>query len=375
MASKKRTAQAYPNVQYPQNSTQNSGAKNPANPIITGPTLDDHVAHPYQQEIKHPKPPAIPTDDANGFRPSLPPDQKPKTDRSNMLSVDEPRMRQRKLKNLRLDRVDLVTAGANQGAHVTLFKAEQPVDVEKRDYSDESRQDMAGSGQALPDGSFPIKTVQDLKNAIQSVGRAKNRATAVAHIKQRAKALGASDLIPDTFKSMDLSGVDMSDELEAEEVEKQEQPEPRRVRQISKAQEKLEKALKDEQSVRKALEERLEKMENDRLEAEFIAKARELPNLGGASELGHMLLTVKKSVDVETFQSLERLLKAANAQLEKGDLFATLGRADAENPTAMDRINELAKQKLANGLAKTIELAKMEVIRENPDLRDEYLRS
>lgn len=167
----------------------------------------------------------------------------------------------------------------------------------------------------------------------------------------------------------------MSDELEAEEVEKQEQPEPRRVRQISKAQEKLEKALKDEQSVRKALEERLEKMENDRLEAEFIAKARELPNLGGASELGHMLLTVKKSVDVETFQSLERLLKAANAQLEKGDLFATLGRADAENPTAMDRINELAKQKLANGLAKTIELAKMEVIRENPDLRDEYLRS
>lgn len=76
-------------------------------------------------------------------------------------------------------------------------------DVEKRDYSDKERADLADKGQALPDGSFPIKTVKDLKNAIQSIGRAKLPAKAKAHIEARAKALGRSDLIPDNWKGAD----------------------------------------------------------------------------------------------------------------------------------------------------------------------------
>jgi hypothetical protein len=63
--------------------------------------------------------------------------------------------------------------------------------------------DMAESGQAMPNGGFPIKTVKDLKNAIQSVGRAKDRAAAIAHIIARAKALGKEDLIPDSFKAVE----------------------------------------------------------------------------------------------------------------------------------------------------------------------------
>jgi len=76
-------------------------------------------------------------------------------------------------------------------------------DLEKKDYSDAERADMADAGEALPNGGFPIKTVKDLKNAIQSIGRAKNRAEAIAHIKTRAKALGREDLIPDTFKAVE----------------------------------------------------------------------------------------------------------------------------------------------------------------------------
>lgn len=71
----------------------------------------------------------------------------------------------------------------------------------KKDYSDKDRKQMASNGQALPGGGFPIKTVQDLKNAIQAIGRAKDPAAAKAHIKARAKALGQEDLIPDTWKS------------------------------------------------------------------------------------------------------------------------------------------------------------------------------
>jgi len=65
-------------------------------------------------------------------------------------------------------------------------------------YSDEERMELAKKGLALDDGSFPIKDLADLKNAIQAYGRAKDQAAAAKFIAKRAKALGAEDLIPDT---------------------------------------------------------------------------------------------------------------------------------------------------------------------------------
>ena len=52
----------------------------------------------------------------------------------------------------------------------------------------------------MPDGSFPIANVKDLKNAIKSVGRSKNPAAAKAHIKKRARALGNTKLLPEDWK-------------------------------------------------------------------------------------------------------------------------------------------------------------------------------
>lgn len=68
-----------------------------------------------------------------------------------------------------------------------------------RDVSGKERQRLARSGAALPDGSFPIASVQDLKNAIRAIGRAKNPGAAKAHIKRRARALGREDLIPEEW--------------------------------------------------------------------------------------------------------------------------------------------------------------------------------
>lgn len=70
--------------------------------------------------------------------------------------------------------------------------------LNEREYSDEERKDMADKGLALPDGSFPIKDLEDLKNAIQAYGRSKNQAATAKFIVKRAKALSAEDLIPDT---------------------------------------------------------------------------------------------------------------------------------------------------------------------------------
>lgn len=75
-------------------------------------------------------------------------------------------------------------------------------EVAKRQFTAAQREQAASSGAALPDGSFPIKTVQDLKNAIHAIGRAKDPEKAKAHIKARARALGTENLIPDSWKAV-----------------------------------------------------------------------------------------------------------------------------------------------------------------------------
>lgn len=68
----------------------------------------------------------------------------------------------------------------------------------KRKFSDKEREAAASSGEAMRDGSYPIKDKEDLHNAIRAVGRGKNNSHAAirAHIKRRAKALGAEDELP-----------------------------------------------------------------------------------------------------------------------------------------------------------------------------------
>lgn len=68
-----------------------------------------------------------------------------------------------------------------------------------RDFSPEDRKKKAKSGVAMPDGSFPIPDKDALRRAIRLAGNAKNPAAAKAHIRKRAKALGAEDMIPDTW--------------------------------------------------------------------------------------------------------------------------------------------------------------------------------
>ena len=74
-------------------------------------------------------------------------------------------------------------------------------DLEKKEFSDARRKQLAREGKAMPDGSYPIVTEQDLKNAIRSWGRGGAKPADKAHIIRRAKALGKYDLIPDDWKN------------------------------------------------------------------------------------------------------------------------------------------------------------------------------
>jgi hypothetical protein len=63
----------------------------------------------------------------------------------------------------------------------------------------EERRKLAERGEALPDGSFPIRNKGDLKDAVQSYGRAKDKAEAKRWIKRRARELDAEDELPDDW--------------------------------------------------------------------------------------------------------------------------------------------------------------------------------
>jgi hypothetical protein len=100
-------------------------------------------------------------------------------------------------------------------AQIDAFDAEGGVNAESltasanefTDYKKNTREKYAKQGIALPDGSYPIKNVADLKNAIQAFGRAKesDRAKVRRHIRKRARALNRTDLIPDSWKETAVS--------------------------------------------------------------------------------------------------------------------------------------------------------------------------
>jgi hypothetical protein len=94
---------------------------------------------------------------------------------------------------------DLVAASKREVAEWET-KMEVILDLHAREFSTEQRKKMASKGSAMKGGGFPIANAQDLKNAIQAIGRAKNPAAAKAHIKKRARALGLYDLVPDGWK-------------------------------------------------------------------------------------------------------------------------------------------------------------------------------
>jgi hypothetical protein len=92
--------------------------------------------------------------------------------------------------------------------------------IVKRNVSQGERRRLADKGHAMADGSFPIASEQDLRNAIRAVGRASDPAAAKRHICKRAKALGLEKLLPDSWSALakELGTVDDVDEAQVQEL-------------------------------------------------------------------------------------------------------------------------------------------------------------
>lgn len=79
-------------------------------------------------------------------------------------------------------------------------KPQRLSEIFKRERTMETRRRLAEQGLAMPDGSYPIVTVEDLRNAIQAFGRTDNPRATKEHIMRRARALGRTDLIPENWR-------------------------------------------------------------------------------------------------------------------------------------------------------------------------------
>lgn len=74
----------------------------------------------------------------------------------------------------------------------------------KKDYDQKTRDEMASNGEAMSGGRYPIEDKGDLEDAIHAIGRGKgSHADIRAHIRRRAKALGAEDLLPEDWTKGD----------------------------------------------------------------------------------------------------------------------------------------------------------------------------
>ena len=78
------------------------------------------------------------------------------------------------------------------------------------EFSTTQKKELTAKKMSLPDGSYPIRNVSDLKNAIASFGRAKNPELTKKWIIKRAKELDATDLLPEAW------GVDSVEQFETD---------------------------------------------------------------------------------------------------------------------------------------------------------------
>ena len=121
-----------------------------------------------------------------------------KSDLLGQLSASAPdlksRVREAK-KKMREANLEALTASAAEMREKALIAAAV---AELAKISEEERMKLAEEGKALPDGAYPIRNVEDLKNAIQAYGRSKSseRRMVRKHIIKRARQLNKAELIP-----------------------------------------------------------------------------------------------------------------------------------------------------------------------------------
>jgi len=228
--------------------------------------------------------------------------------------------RPRALTNLRLDRVDLVGKGANENAHIMLFKSAVADTTETA---------------AIISDSPSEETILSTENAV-------------------------------------------TDEVETVEAVTETVTEAAAEPVVAKADEPVAVTKAEHEAVAKALETaqaEIAKMRDDAELAKFVSIAK--ADLGSLPEkpetIGLLLKKAHGALDEAEYLTLTRLLKAANAQTDTSALFKQFADAnDGEAESVEDVITAKAEELRKTDSKLTIEQAKTKVMQSNPELRKSY---
>ncbi|PYE89591.1 hypothetical protein [Phyllobacterium leguminum] len=184
-----------------------------------------------------------------------------------------------KLSNMKLAELSLVDNPANKSATVSIFKRDTSDPYWKRSFTAEQREQAASSGAAMHDGSFPIISAGDLKNAVHAIGRADNPEAAKKHIISRAKALGHTDLLPDGWVSKsagDGTNPDHGEQRMDPELQKKiDAAVATAIAAVTKRAEAAETKAADLLKMSKEEREHLDAMKDDEAKKEFMAMSPE----------------------------------------------------------------------------------------------------
>lgn len=116
---------------------------------------------------------------------------------------------------------------------------------------------------------------------------------------------------------------------------------------------------------------KVEKMETERREERFEKEAKEYDGLE-QPKVKSLLMAADEHFDEETQATLKSLLKGANEQVKQGALFDQFARSDIEKEGSWEqKLDQRARDMVAKGDADTVEQAKVEVMKADPELRAE----
>jgi hypothetical protein len=231
--------------------------------------------------------------------------------------------------------------------------------------SQEERMELAKEGKALSDGAYPIRNVEDLKNAIQAYGRSKasERKMVRKHIIKRARQLKKADLIPnhwthadsmeaaEILASMRASITASATEFEVKPGDEQEVPESA-VEELKRAKEEADAETETEIETRKNRGDLPTRDEDGRVK--YVSGVNQPRDARG--KYRKVLARLKQDLGVaglsralkraEDAENLDFAGDYANSASASYDLLNMLDRLDANalNPEALENVRNSAAE-------------------------------
>lgn len=220
-----------------------------------------------------------------------------------------------------------------------------------------------------PKGETMPATTEELQEALAKAEKERDEALRKAQDAEEALAKSSKKKTDNTDTDTDGDG----DGDGTEAMNKAELPAPVR--------EALEKAEREAEQLRKEAKEAQEiaKAERDqRVTREFIAKAEEYKALSVApAEFGPLLKAANEKLSESEYAELERVLKSADEQITKGDLFKEAGRGGVPRRSGDGDAYQKAlskAQELRKADSSLSEVAAMEKAMADPDVVEAYER-